>query len=100
MPLRKLSNKEFKRMYKPWITNGIVNSISRKNKLYNKYTKTKDNAQKIIYFEEYTILRNTINELIRTSKKAYYESFFTEHNNNIKKVWQGIKEIVNIKSKN
>ena len=46
MPLRKLSNKEFKRVYKPWITNGIVNSISRKNKLYNKYTKTKDNAQK------------------------------------------------------
>ena len=101
MPLRKLSNKEFKRMYKPWIANGIFNSISRKNKsLYNKYTKTKDNAQKIIYFEEYKILRNTINELVRTSKKAYYESFFTEHNNNIKKVWQGIKEIVNIKSKN
>ena len=100
MPPKKLSNKEFKRMYKPWITNGIVNSISRENKLYNKYTKTKDNAQKIIYFEEYKILRNTINELVRISKKAYYESFFTEHNNNIKKVWQGIKEIVNIKSKN
>ena len=75
MHLKKLSNKEYKRMDKPWITNGIVNSISRKNKLYNKYTKTKDNAQKIIYFEEYKILCNTINELVRTSKKAYYESF-------------------------
>ena len=100
MPLKKLSNKEYKRMYKPWITNGIVNSISRKNKLFNKYTKTKDNAQKIMYFEEYKILCNTINELLRISKKAHYESFFIEHNNNIKKVWQGIKEIVNIKSKN
>ena len=68
MPLKKLSNKEYKRMYKPWITNGIVNSISRKNKLLNKYTKT--NAQKIMYFEEYNILRNTINELLR-SKKAF-----------------------------
>ena len=29
-----------------------------------------------------------------------YKSFFTEHNNNIKKVWEGIKEIVSIKSKN
>ena len=41
-----------------------------------------------------------MNSYIRISKKAHYESFFTEHNNNIKKVWQGIKEIVNIKSKN
>ena len=52
---------------------------SRKNKLYNRYT---------------------INELLRKGKTSYYKYFFTEHNNNIKKVWEGIKEIVSIKSKN
>ena len=100
MPLKKMTNREFKRRYKPWITNGILNSISRKNKLINRYAKMKDEMRKQVAFEEYKALRNTINELIRKNKKSYYESFFAEHNNNIKKVWQGIKEIVNIKIKN
>ena len=51
-------------------------------------------------FEEYKSLRNIVNELLRKSKKSYYESFFAEHNKNIKKVWQGIKDLVNIKTKN
>ena len=100
VPLRKLTNKEFKRRYKPWITNGILKSIARKNKLYNKYTRTKNVLIKHNVFIEYKILRNRLNELIRISKKTHYQRFFTEHNNNLKKVWQGIKEIVNIKNKN
>ena len=42
MPLKKISNREFKRTYKPWITDGILNSINRKDELYNKYVKTKN----------------------------------------------------------
>ena len=38
--------------------------------------------------------------MIRKSKKSYYQSFFAEYNTNIKKVWEGIKELVNIKKKN
>ena len=52
------------------------------------------------FFEEYKLLRNTINELIKKSKKSYYQSFFAEYNTNIKKVWEGIKKLVNIKKKN
>ena len=33
-------------------------------------------------------------------KKAYYKKYFSEHKNNLQKVWKGIKEIINIKSKN
>ena len=100
MPLRKLTNREFKRRYKPWLSNGILNSINRKNKLFNKYSKMKNSVLKQQIFNEYKTLRNSINELTRISKKSYYKSFFTEHNLNIKKIWQGIKEIVNINSKN
>ena len=100
IPLRKLTNREYKRRYKPWITNGIINSISRKNKLFNMYCKTKDPTAKEQVFNDYKHLRNNINELLRKSKKSFYASYFTEHNANIKKIWQGIREIVNIKSKN
>ena len=84
MSLKKLTNKEYKRKFKSWITNGIIKSISRKNRLYNKYTKTKNEFNKHI-FTEYEALRNRVNELVGISKSMYYQSYFSEHNNNIKK---------------
>ena len=37
-----------------------------------------------------------ITHLIRKSKKTYYLDYFTEHNNNIKKTWDGIRQLVSI----
>ena len=34
-----------------------------------------------------------------SSKKNYYQKYFTEHSNNVKKLWIGIKEIINVKYK-
>ena len=30
----------------------------------------------------------------------FYQNYFNENNTNLRKVWQGIKEIINIKAKN
>ena len=38
--------------------------------------------------------------LTRSGKKAYYQKYFAENKNNLQKIWKGIKEIINIKSKN
>ena len=65
MPLKKLSKKEFKQQYKPWITNGILKSIERKNKIYKSYTKTKNNEARTQIYSEYKILRNTLTNLIK-----------------------------------
>ena len=46
IPLRKITDKEFKRRYKPWISKGILISINGKNKLYNKDIKCKNNELK------------------------------------------------------
>ena len=51
MPLHKMSNKEYKMRLKPWITKGILNSINRKNKLYNKYSKIKNQEFKKEIYE-------------------------------------------------
>ena len=98
-PLRKITRSEFKQTRKPWITNGILTSIKNKDKLYHKYINSKDTLTRANIHTEYKTLKNQINDLIYYSKKDYYSKYFNEYSNNIKKVWQGIKGIINIKTK-
>ena len=98
-PLKKVTKQDLKRQSKPWITNGLLTSIKRKDKLFHLCVKTKNENIRLGIHTEYKKLRNKLNELIELSKKNYYGKYFTEHSNNIKKIWIGIKEIVNIKPK-
>ena len=41
------------------------------------------------------MFRNRVDKELKNSKEKYYEDYFTEHN--IKKTWDGIKKIVNLK---
>ena len=47
----------------------------------------------------YNKFRNRVNRELTKSKKSYYTDFFNKHCNNIKKTWQGIRSIVNVKNK-
>jgi hypothetical protein len=67
MPLEKVSNKDHKRRYKPWITKGILTSIKRRDKLLLKITKMKTPLRKAPFEAEYKHIRNQIVEL--TNKK-------------------------------
>ena len=100
MPLRKINKKEFRRRYKPWISDEILSKIDNKNRLFKKYVKCKNSERKIELNNNYKTQKNEITNLTRQSKKAYYDKYFTENKNNLKKIWQGIKNIINIKSKN
>ena len=98
-PLKKISNKDYKRGFKPWITNGIITSIKRRNKLFNSYVKCKNLTRKSILHSSYKNLRNYIQILIKNSKSNFYKTYFTENNKNLRKIWQGIKSIINNKTK-
>ena len=37
--------------------------------------------------------------MVRASKKDFYKNYFHKNNKNLRKVWQGIKEVINIKTK-
>ena len=50
MPLKKVPNKEFKMRFKPWISHEIIDFIAKKNKLFNKYVKSKNAANKIYMY--------------------------------------------------
>ena len=95
MPLRKLSAKERKQKTHPWITPAIIAKINRKNKLYKKFIKSKKREDQL----QFNQIKNEITSLTRKSKKEYYKNYFNTHNKNLKKIWNGIKEIINIKQK-
>ena len=99
MPLTKLTNKDHKRRYKPWITNGILTSMRRRDKLFHQYIRVNDPPRKLALHMEYKLIRNQIVNLIKQSKQNFYKNYFTTNNNNLHKIWQGIKQIINVKSK-
>ena len=99
MPWKKLTNKEYKRRFKPWINNHILNKISLKNKKFKKYIRCKNPSQKETLRNEFKALNYDILTLTRNSKREYYHKYFTENKNNLQKIWTGIKEVINIKNK-
>ena len=71
MPKIKITKKEFKLKYKPWVTRGILTSIRRRDKLLKKFIRTKNQIRKQIIHNEYKTLRNQILDLTRKSKQNF-----------------------------
>jgi hypothetical protein len=64
MPWRKLTRKEMRAQAKPWLTQGILNSIQRKDKLLRKCIQAKDPIRKEILRTEFKPLRNRITYIV------------------------------------
>ena len=62
-----------------------IGKIELKNKTYKKYMECRVTQQV---------------SKARQSKKDYYNQYFTQNKENLQKTWKGIKEIINIKTKN
>ncbi len=99
-PVRRLTRKEVNLLSRPWITNGILKSIKDRDKNHHDYIKELDPTAKENLFQSYKIKRNLIETLIRQSKRDYYISFFEQNKSNVKKTWEGIRNIVNISKNN
>ena len=94
-PLKKLTPKEIKLKQKPWITSELIKMIKIKNKLFNRKKRQPDNVNvKLLY----NLFRNRVNRDLIKSKKNYYTKYLEDNNNNSKKIWEGIKSIINIKN--
>ena len=76
MPLKKVSQKEFKRKYKPWITDKIIRNIVIKNIICKQFIKCKNPDQKSQLNVQCKLFKNEITALTRESKKQYYETLF------------------------
>ena len=85
LPPKTVSQKEFNRKYKPWITDKILRKIAIKNRVLKKLIKCKNPDQKSQLNVQFKLLKKEITALTRESKKQYYETFFSANKNNLSK---------------
>ena len=82
-----------KRSMKPWITNEIINMIGHRDRLFHQ---KKDNPLNQRIKNAYNLFRNRVTREIKKAKNKYYNDYFENNLNNMKKTWQGIKQIINL----
>ena len=98
-PIKKLTKREAKAKQVPWLTMGILKSIGGRDSLHKKFLKEKNLDKKATLFSLYKIKRNIITDLIRSSKKIFYQNYFQLHQSNAKKTWEGIRNVLNVSKK-
>ena len=67
--------------------------------MHRKSARTKNVVKKEELHELYKTYKNYLKKITRQSKANYYCEFFEENKKKLNKVWQGIKEIININKK-
>ena len=97
-PYKKLSRREIK-LKKAWLVKGILMSIKLKNRLYRKFSRSKDEATKTDLRNKFKNYGNYLNKITRLSKLNYYKNFFEENKKNMLKTRNDITQVINIDKK-
>ena len=95
---KKLSLRKIK-LKKLWLTKDILTSIKVKNRLYRKFSLSKDESIKTDLHNKFKNYRHYLKKITRLSKTNHYRNFFEENKKNILKTWNGIKQLINIDKK-
>lgn len=93
-PVRNVSNKKRKQLKKLWISNAIVTSIKKKQKLFKTHFLSNDQDK----IKKYKLYSNKLNKVKELTKKNYFRAQFDLHKNNLKTTWKLIGVLVNKKS--
>ena len=73
----------------------IRRMMAKRDKYLNKFRKTHNLDTDYLYKK----FRNKVVFETRESRNDYYNNYFNIHKNNMKKVWSGIRSVINITSK-
>ena len=76
---------------KPWLSDGLRNSIRNKNKFYHKYKKIQSVKNK----SSYKSFQNKLNHMLNIAEKKYLRDLIINHNDNTRKSWSIITSIIN-----
>ena len=92
-PFKKVSISQRKRLKKPWITNCILVSIKKKQKLFKSHFMSNDPERA----KEYKTYKNKLTKIKEIAKKNYFQPQFDMHKGNIKMSWKLIGMLINRK---
>ena len=96
LPVKVVKYNKHKHKKTKWITQGIINSIRYRDKLYKNLHNTPLNTDEYINKKiNLTTYNRILKQNIRLAKKQYYEICFSNYKNDIKKTWGMIKDILN-----
>ena len=80
----------------PWITDGLIISINKKESLYDEWkgTTTKNDPNGNLHsYQTYSSYRLTLKHAITAAKTSYYHNKISQHKGDLKKMWGVINEL-------
>ena len=93
--MRELSKKEKKILEKPWLTQGLLKSISIKRSLFKKFKNDVLKEKSSETYQQYKLYTDKINKLKRVCMRDHYQNYFMENFRNSRKIWMGINTLLN-----
>ena len=96
LPYKKITKREMKMKSKPWITPIILKKIEHRNSLF---VRKKADPENLYLKLAYNRFRNSVNRDIRVNKEKHYNEYFINCQNNMKKTWKGINELISSRVK-
>ena len=89
--------KTFNKTKQPWITKGIMRSISKRNNLYKEALKSENKNENMTEYKKY---RNILTSIIRLSRKLFYSKKIETSKNNIKSLWETVNNLIGKNKRN
>ena len=94
-PVKYVRFNKKKHKLSPWITEGLLKSVSYRDKLYFKLKRTPCNEQYNALKVNLDTYNKTLRKSIREAKKLYYQNCFVKFRNDMQKTWSTINGIIN-----
>ena len=76
---------------KPWLSQCLKDAIKKKNRL-DKLSKQIPTLSRENEYKEY---RNLLKKLLKNAEVKHYQDLFEKYNNNLRKSWQVIRQLIN-----
>ena len=100
LPTKQIKITKYNTKHSPWITQGLLNSIKKRDSLYKQLVKTKpENPSYEIKKTRLKEHKMLLKKLIRKTKQEYYSNQFKKFSNDCKNTWKLLNQVAGRKAR-